>query len=196
MFRLLLVFLLLTTSQFAQAADPAQNTDAQSQYYVSDEIGVIMRSGPTNRYRVTGRLVAGTPIEVLASDTANESSQVRTADGEEGWIQSQYITEQPTVRALYAELQTEHEALKQELSDTKQQVADKQNVITLNDQLQQQVSELQNESDTLRQQNELLKGRFHKDVFYAGAFVLLVGMLISWVLSRFSMKRRQRSGWR
>ncbi|MCW8856741.1 MAG: TIGR04211 family SH3 domain-containing protein [Kangiella sp.] len=196
MFRLLLVFLLLTTTQFAQAADPAQNTDTQSQYYVSDEIGVIMRSGPTNRYRVTGRLVAGTPIEVLASDTANDSSQVRAANGDEGWIQTEYITNQPTVRALHAELQVEHEALQQQLSQAKQQVADQENVIALNDQLQQQVSELQNESDKLRQQNELLKDRFHSDVFYAGAFVLLVGMLISWILSRFSMKRRQRSGWR
>ncbi len=196
MFRLLLVFLLLTTSQFAQAADPAQNTTAESNYYVSDDIGVIMRSGPTNRYRVIGRLVAGTPIEVLATDTDNKSSQVQTADGEEGWIQSEYITDQPTVRALYAELQIEHDELKQELAKTKQQIADKENVIALNDQLQQQVSELQNESDKLRQQNDLLKDRFHSDVFYAGAFVLLVGMLISWILSRFSMKRRQRSGWR
>lgn len=196
MFRLLLVFLLLTTSQFAQAADPAQNTAAESNYYVSDDIGVIMRSGPTNRYRVIGRLVAGTPIEVLATDTDNKSSQVRTADGEEGWIQMEYITDQPTIRALYSELKIEHDELKQELAQTKQQIADKENVIALNDQLQQQVSELQNESDKLRQQNDLLKDRFHSDVFYAGAFVLLVGMLISWILSRFSMKRRQRSGWR
>lgn len=196
MFRLLLVFLLLTTNQFAQAADPAQNTAAQSNYYVSDDIGVVMRSGPTNRYRVIGRVVAGTPIEVLASDVENKSSQVRTANGDEGWIQTEYITDQPTVQALYSALQVEHDALKQELTQTKQQIADKENVIALNDQLQQQVSELQNESDKLRQQNELLKDRFHSDVFYAGALVLLVGMLISWVLSRVSMKRRQRSGWR
>lgn len=196
MFRLLIVFSLLINSQLLSAAEPAKNTAAANQSYVSDEIGVIMRSGPTNRYRVTGRLVAGTPIKVLATDSENKSSQVRTADGEEGWIQSEYITDQPTVRALHAQLEIENEALKQELAQTKQQIADKENVIALNDQLQQQVSELQNESDTLRQQNDLLKDRFQRDVFYAGAFVLLVGMLISWVLSRFSMKRRQRSGWR
>lgn len=86
--------------------------------------------------------------------------------------------------------------LKQQVDELAQDIADKGNIIQLNNNLQQQVSELQNEADTLRQQNALQKDRFHKDVFYAGALVLLFGMFLSWVLSRFSRKKRQSSGWR
>ena len=90
----------------------------------------------------------------------------------------------------------ENSQLKQQVEELAQDVADKDNIIQLNNNLQQQVSELENERDVLQQQASLQKDRFHKDVFYAGALVLLFGMFISWILLRFSQKKRQRSGWR
>ena len=202
MLRILTLWALFFTSvasvELADAADqtPSKNSNNQTKYYVSDDIGVVLRSGPTNRYRVIGKISAGTPITILESDTANKSSKVQVADGDSGWIQTDYITDQPTVRAKYQQLLTENNQLKQQVEELGQDVADKANIIQLNNNLQQQVSELQNEADTLRQQASLQKDRFHKDVFYAGALVLLFGMFLSWVLSRFSQKKRHRSGWR
>ncbi|GAA4358104.1 TIGR04211 family SH3 domain-containing protein [Kangiella marina] len=170
--------------------------DTPVNYYVSDDIGVVLRSGPTNRYRVIGKISAGTPITILQSDTANDSSEVRVANGDTGWIQSDYITDEPTVRAKYQQLLEENSQLKQQVEELAQDIADKDNIIQLNNNLQQQVSELENERNILSQQAALQKDRFHKDVFYAGALVLLFGMFLSWVLSRFSRKKRQSSGWR
>lgn len=174
----------------------SNSPDTPTSYYVSDDIGVVLRSGPTNRYRVIGKISAGTPITILQSDTANESSEVRVASGDTGWIQTDYITDEPTVRAKYQQLLQENSQLKQQVEELAQDVADKDNIIQLNNNLQQQVSELENERDVLQQQASLQKDRFHKDVFYAGALVLLFGMFISWILLRFSQKKRQRSGWR
>lgn len=202
MFRILTLWALFFTSaasvESADAADQTQsnNSNTPAKYYVSDDIGVVLRSGPTNRYRVIGKISAGTPITILESDTANESSKVQVDDGDSGWIQTDYITDQPTVRAKYQQVLAENRQLKQQVEELGQDVADKDNIIQLNNNLQQQVSELQNEADTLRQQASLQKDRFHKDVFYAGALVLLFGMFLSWVLSRFSQKKRHRSGWR
>ncbi|AOE49161.1 TIGR04211 family SH3 domain-containing protein [Kangiella sediminilitoris] len=202
MFRILTIWAILFTSGLFSsavfAADEAStpSPDSESQYYVSDDLGVILRSGPTNRYRVIGKITAGTPITILQSDTANESSEVRVANGDSGWIRSEYITVQPTVQAKYQQLITENQQLKQKVAELTQEIADKGNVIQLNDKLQQEVSQLENEAATLRQQAALQKDRFHKDVFYAGAIVLLFGMFLSWILSRFSQKKRHRSGWR
>ncbi|AKE51405.1 TIGR04211 family SH3 domain-containing protein [Kangiella geojedonensis] len=202
MLRILTLWAIFFTSvvsvNLVNAADEASSNSPKNttNFYVSDDIGVVLRSGPTNRYRVTGKIAAGTPITILQSDTANDSSEVRVANGDTGWIQTDYITDQPTVRAKYQQLLQENIQLKQQVDELAQDIADKGNIIQLNNNLQQQVSELQNEADTLRQQNALQKDRFHKDVFYAGALVLLFGMFLSWVLSRFSRKKRQSSGWR
>ena len=202
MLRILTLWAIFFTSalsvELVNAADeaPSNSQKKPTNFYVSDDIGVVLRSGPTNRYRVTGKIAAGTPITILQSDTANDSSEVRVANGDTGWIQTDYITDQPTVRAKYQQLLQENIQLKQQVDELAQDIADKGNIIQLNNNLQQHVSELQNEADTLRQQNALQKDRFHKDVFYAGALVLLFGMFLSWVLSRFSRKKRQSSGWR
>ena len=202
MLRILTLWAIFFTSalsvELVNAADeaPSNSQKKPTNFYVSDDIGVVLRSGPTNRYRVTGKIAAGTPITILQSDTANDSSEVRVANGDTGWIQTDYITDQPTIRAKYQQLLEENVQLKQQVDELAQDIADKDNIIQLNNNLQQQVSELQNEADTLRQQNALQKDRFHKDVFYAGALVLLFGMFLSWVLSRFSRKKRQSSGWR
>ncbi len=202
MLRILTLWAIFFTSalsvELVNAADeaPSNSQKKPTNFYVSDDIGVVLRSGPTNRYRVTGKIAAGTPITILQSDTANDSSEVRVANGDTGWIQTDYITDQPTIRAKYQQLLEENVQLKQQVDELAQDIADKDNIIQLNNNLQQQVSELQNEADTLRQQTALQKDRFHKDVFYAGALVLLFGMFLSWVLSRFSRKKRQSSGWR
>lgn len=196
MFRVLTLCTLLLSNGLSHAAEPeAENIPVQSsQYYVSDDVGIIMRSGPTNGYRVIGNLPAGTAIQALES--ANDRTKVQTADGDTGWISTEYITDQPTIRAKYQQVLNKNNELKQQLNEVMQDIADKDNIIQLNNTLQQQVSELGNERDTLRQQNSLLKDRFHSDVFYAGALVLLFGMFLSWVLLRFGKKRRQSSGWR
>jgi len=202
MLRILTLWAIFFTSalsvELVNAADeaPSNSQKKPTNFYVSDDIGVVLRSGPTNRYRVTGKIAAGTPITILQSDTANDSSEVRVANGDTGWIQTDYITDQPTIRAKYQQLLEENVQLKQQVDELAQDIADKDNIIQLNNNLQQQVSELQNEADTLRQQTALQKDRFHKDVFYAGALVLLFGMFLSWVLSRFSRKKRQSPGWR
>lgn len=202
MFRILtlwaLLFTSLTSAKLAIAADDnsTDSSNTSSSYYVSDDIGVVLRSGPTNRYRVIGKIAAGTPITILQSDAANESSEVKVDNGDTGWIQSDYITDQPTVRAKYQQLLAENQQLKQQVDELAQDIADKSNIIQLNNDLQQQVSELENERNILSQQASLQKDRFHKDVFYAGALVLLFGMFLSWILLRFSQKKRQGSGWR
>lgn len=170
---------------------------AETNAYISDEIGVTMRSGPNNRYRVIGNLRAGTPIRVLQADADNKTTEIATLDGKKtGWVKSQYISQNETVLAKYQKTQKDNTELQKQVSSIKSQLSDKAVIEAQNIELQNQVSELQNQVDQLSQQADLQKSRFHKDFFYAGGLTILVGMFIAWLLTRMAYSRRQRSGWR
>lgn len=183
-------------SSFAAEASSSQLSVQSGQQYVSEDIGIVMRSGPTNGYRVIGRLTAGTPIEVLAQDAENETTQVKTSDNKSGWISSQYVTSKKSYQTLLAEAVDEKNTLEQSNHLLTQELSDKQEIIALNDQLQQQVSELHNKVEQLEQRASLGKDRFRQDMFLSGGITVLVSMFIAWLLTRTAYGRRQKSGWR
>ena len=174
-----------------------ENKLEAAESYISDEIGVTMRSGPTNRYRVVGNLRAGTAIKVLQQDETNKTTQVTTLDGKTtGWVKTEYVSNKQTVLAQYQSLQTEASSLQLQVSSLNQQLSDKDSVAAQNEALQLKVTELENQVDQLSQQADLQTSRFRKDVFYAGALTVFISMLIAWLITRAAYGRRQRSGWR
>jgi SH3 domain protein len=67
--------------------------------YISDALTVPMRRGPSTGHRILhAGLPAGTPLEVLGEDKAAGFTQVRTPNGTEGWVPSQYLTAEPIAR--------------------------------------------------------------------------------------------------
>jgi SH3 domain protein len=67
--------------------------------YVSDALTVPMRRGPSTGHRILhAGLPAGTALEVLNEDRAAGFTQVRTSNGTEGWVPSQYLTAEPIAR--------------------------------------------------------------------------------------------------
>lgn len=169
---------------------------AASDTYVTEDIGIVMRSGPTNKYRVIGRVTAGDKVVVLATDADNKRTQITDSTGATGWVASEYIVTTTSDKALLQQALSANQQLQQQLQTAKQQVSDKEGIIVLNDQLQQQVSQLENEVSTLSQQADLQKNRFRSDMFYAGAVTVLISMLIAWFLTRLVFMKQKRSGWR
>jgi SH3 domain protein len=71
--------------------------------YISDVVNVPLRSGPTNAYRIIHRgLPSGTQLTVLGTDEEAGFTKVRTVDGTEGWVTSQYLTGEPIARVKLA----------------------------------------------------------------------------------------------
>jgi SH3 domain protein len=67
--------------------------------YVSDALTVPMRRGPSTGHKILhAGLPAGTPLEVISEDRAAGFTQVRTTNGTEGWVPTQYLTAQPIAR--------------------------------------------------------------------------------------------------
>ncbi|RLT93138.1 MAG: TIGR04211 family SH3 domain-containing protein, partial [Ketobacter sp.] len=94
--------------------------------YIHDNLRVDMRTGPSVEYRIIDFLRSGTSMEVLKE--SGEWIMIRT-DGKEGWIQSQYTTEEPIARDQLARalkqiqsLQSENSSLKSQLSETRSEL--------------------------------------------------------------------------
>ncbi|MBP6058703.1 MAG: TIGR04211 family SH3 domain-containing protein [Nitrosomonas sp.] len=66
--------------------------------YVSDQLEVTLRRGPTLSHAVLRMLKSGTAVEVLEVDAETGHTRVKTNGGVEGWILSRYLSAEPTAR--------------------------------------------------------------------------------------------------
>jgi len=88
---LLMVTMLLSTSQIAFA----------DEVYIRDTLYVPLRGGQSTEYRILHRgLKSGTPLERLETNEETGYTRVRTDDGLEGWLQTQYLVDEPIASTL------------------------------------------------------------------------------------------------
>ena len=84
--------------------------------YISDALTVPLRRGPSNSHRILhAGLPSGTALEVLSEDAAAGFTQVRTANGTEGWVPTQYLSSEPAARDRLAAANRRVESLEQQL---------------------------------------------------------------------------------
>ncbi len=114
--------------------------------YVSDQLVITLRTGQGNTYQILKTLPTGTRLEVLET-TETGYSRVRTNDGTEGWVRSQYLMDKPT-----AAMQLEHTS--RQLEQLKEQ----------NDKLRDTLSQVQKErADLSAERDDLLKQKQEAD---------------------------------
>lgn len=98
----------------------ALNAWSETQY-ISDELTVPLRRGPSNGHRIiNAALPSGTALEVLGEDAAAGFTQVRTPNGVEGWVPTQYLTAQPVAKSQLAAATRRVETLQAELKSLKE----------------------------------------------------------------------------
>jgi SH3 domain protein len=119
--------------------------------YISDALTVPLRRGPSTQHRILhAGLPSGMALEVLGEDRNAGFTHVRTPNGTEGWVPTQYLADQPIARdrlalanrriqTLEAELKSLRENLK-EARGTRTE-AERDNA-TLNKQTEQLTAEL------------------------------------------------------
>ena len=80
--------------------------------YISDVLYVPLRSGPSGEHRIIHwGLPSGTAFEVLGEDESAQFTQVRTENGSEGWVPTQYLVNEPIASARLAQAEAEIEGL-------------------------------------------------------------------------------------
>ena len=140
---------------------------ARAAEFVRDEIRINMRTGPGSQFRILKVLVSGDSVTRLAE---NDSwVNVKTADGESGWVPAGYLTPEPPasvtlprVEARLVQAQARIETLQEQLSTQAEAVAEL-------DTLRSRNLELENE-------NIALGGSEGWKTLGMGALIALVGL--------------------
>ncbi len=92
--------------------------------YISDTLGVPLRTGPSTQYRIIDlNLRSGTPLTVLDADAGEGFSKIRLRDGREGFVRSQYLQGQPGAQEQLTGLQQRHEQLQQQSKTQAEELA-------------------------------------------------------------------------
>ncbi|MGM0413091.1 MAG: TIGR04211 family SH3 domain-containing protein [Pseudomonadota bacterium] len=153
----------------------AQPALAQNTHWVRDVLYVTLRDGPGSENSVVTVLESGDGLEKLEEGEDGDYVRVRTDDGEEGWIQEQYLSEERTaaqklveVRASAEQAATERDELESRLEtvtaerdELESRVAEQEETIaSLRDELEETRSaaerpmELADENEQLRTENK------------------------------------------
>ncbi|ABI55720.1 protein of unknown function DUF1058 [Alkalilimnicola ehrlichii MLHE-1] len=195
---------------------------AHAQVYVSDQLEVAKRSGPSMQHRILRFVSSGTQLQQL--DSSGDWTQVRDGQGREGWIETRHLMNEPSARQrleaanrrveaaeeareeMAAQLAETREhadelaervaALESERDRLEARLEDAREGLELADEhqrLQTTISDLQAEIRELEADKTALARQTQRDWFLAGAGVLLVGLILGLILPRIRWKRRR--GW-
>jgi SH3 domain protein len=116
-FSLMLISLLVSSSLYAEEVR-----------YIRDTLYVPLRSGQSFQHRIVHKgLTSGTRLTLIETNEDGTYSKVKTNNGLEGWLQSQYLMDTPaaknqlkTTQQQLIKLQASNKQLKTELNKLKQ----------------------------------------------------------------------------
>ncbi len=116
--------------------------------YISDELTVPLRRGPSNGHKIiNAALPSGLALEVLGEDSAAGFTQVRTPNGTEGWLPTQYLVSQPVAKDRLAAATKRVEALEAQLKSVRENYQDVRGART---EIEGKASELSKENQKLQ----------------------------------------------
>jgi SH3 domain protein len=180
------------------AALPMQPAQAQSGH-IADDVYTFYHTGPSNEYRIAGRIRSGEPVEILKRDASTDYVQVKLDNGRTGWLPGDQVTEGQSTLARLPELQAalsekntttsqqsqEIEQLRAELADIKgrsQSYTDE--LEALNSQIESLNSQIENMDES-----NLMRWLTH------GGLVALGGVLLGLLIPYFPKRRKRSNDW-
>lgn len=111
--------------------------------YVQDQLEITLRTGESTRNSIMRMLSSGTRLELLETNADSGYSRVRTADGEEGWVLTRFLMNEPSARQQLASVKVQAATLREEQG-----------------RLETELSAVRAENDTLRSQLGEMENRY------------------------------------
>lgn len=127
--------------------------------YVKDVLYVPVRSGEGSQYRVVHQgLRSGTPLEVIEQNEDTGYSEVRFGDGKEGYIQTQYLTDEPIAEDKLAQMESNLEQARSNLDKARAELEETQSELGQTreekQELEAQLSEVSEELERIKSVSE------------------------------------------
>ncbi len=131
----IILILVLATSSLAYAETQ----------YVSDKLRITLRTGQGTQFQIIRALESGTKLEVI-EQTESGYTHVKTEDGTEGWVRSQYLIPEPIAQQKLEKAEAQLEKYKVEVGALK---TERKELRTERNELKKLKKSLSNKSGTL-----------------------------------------------
>lgn len=113
---------------------------AKTVQYVSDQLTIPMRSGPSNSHKILKFLTSGTAVNVIETSDDKAYSQINLPEDESktGWVETSLLMPQPSAREQLVSAAKTSQSLKEKHAELKNELAavQKHNAELLNTQKQ------------------------------------------------------------
>ena len=172
-------------------AQESANESELEKAFISDELFIYMLAGAGTNYRILGSINAGDEIS-LTGEEANGYTQIIDSKQRAGWIESKFVSENPSLRTVIAQLNSELASYNETEQRLNQDIHSQQTTIS---DLEQQNKSLQGELKSLTTQFDELKLQVDNQDFFYGAMVLGIGLLLGIILPHLTAKKRKTSSW-
>jgi SH3 domain protein len=106
----ILIFLLAPSGVFAAQA-PTR--------FISDDVYTFIHGGPGTEFRILGSVEAGQPITLL-DNTDGDFTQIIDHKGREGWVLTSLVTDQPSFRERFPEMEAQLKQANEQLNQITQ----------------------------------------------------------------------------
>jgi len=158
--------------------------------FVSDQLVITVRTGSSMEHVILTNLVSGDAVQVIQADAESGYTRIRTESGTEGWVVSRYLVERPIFQDRLV-------IAKRDLVEARVRIATlERSVASSTEALEdtgRRLSESNEEGDLLKIEIDQVRSGSSRDWFFAGAGVLLAGILVGLIAPR--LRRRRRSSW-
>lgn len=86
--------------------------------YVSDQLVITFRQGKSSEHKILKTLKTGTPLEILEKAEGDNYVKVRLQSGDEGYVLSQYLTNDTPKSILISRLEKQVEKIREQLAQS------------------------------------------------------------------------------
>ena len=164
--------------------------------YIADDLFIFMHTGAGKNYRIVGSINAGTEI-LLTGNTENDFTEVTDDKNRKGWVESQFISDNPGLRFVIAELNGKlagysesGDLLTQDLNLAQitidqlktENSLQASEIVKLNKQVVETQSQVKTQDTNIK-----------KEWFFNGAIVLAIGLILGLIIPKLIGKRRSRN---
>lgn len=167
--------------------------------YIIETLSTPVRSGPGNEYRIISSVRAAEQVTFIGQNPANGFIKIREADGTEGWLHSQYISNSPSVKASVDSLKQQLRQQEMIVAQFEQERAQLQQALTdaetVRDQAVQQAELATQTTQVLTRQLAEENPPFSKNKLIIGGGILAAGLLLGLVLPLLMPRRRRDDRW-
>jgi SH3 domain protein len=160
---------------------------AQDVWVKSRDVRLTLRSGAGLEFRAIGGLQTGDSLQIIGR--GDGWTQVKTAEGLEGWVTAGFLDPEPPSVVHFERLKDKAAELEDEIATFKKETAA---LMAANEKLTTRDDSQRSEINQLTRENYELRAGARWPEWIAGASIVLLGMALGAVLSRSSGRRQKR----